>query len=172
MDGAGIAGSGNGGDRHGEPVALPVLRSVRKLDLPEVNGCTINRPFVDRRPLAHLPSLSRVLCRERLHGSLRNSPGTVVRSQVTARAALAAVSKCKSPGRHAVPLSEPAQRLEVVFTFGQHPQPAAKVDVAKADVEGRHEAEEHSGARKRPGSEFAPSPRLSCAEAFLRRRMI
>src|SRR5271157_2787579 len=44
----------------------------------------------------------------------------------------------------------PAYRLEVVFTLGQQAQPAPKVDVAKTDVEGRHQAEEHGGAQHPP----------------------
>src|SRR5271157_3846115 len=50
----------------------------------------------------------------------------------------------------------PAYRLEVVFTLGKQPQPAPKVDVAKADVEGRHQAKEHGSAQHTP---LPPQPK-------------
>src|SRR5271157_548657 len=46
--------------------------------------------------------------------------------------------------------ARPAYRPEVVFTLGEQSQPAAKIDVAKADVEGRHQAEKHGGAQHPP----------------------
>jgi len=44
----------------------------------------------------------------------------------------------------------PPHRLEVIFTLGQQSQPPSEVDVAKADVKGRHQAEEESGAKDAP----------------------
>src|SRR5271157_3137031 len=63
--------------------------------------------------------------------------------------------------------ARPAYRLEVVFTLGQQSQPAPKVDVAKADVEGRHQAEEHGGAQHTP---LPPQPQEGQLPPFCGRK--
>ena len=45
--------------------------------------------------------------------------------------------------------SAPSLPPLVVFALGEQAQPAPKVNVAKVDVEGRHQAEEHGGTQAR-----------------------
>ncbi len=47
----------------------------------------------------------------------------------------------------------PSDRLHVVFTLCEHPQPTSKVEIPKSEIKGRHQAKKHCCASQTPLSQ-------------------